>query len=491
MKVMKADNKKNQAVEFQRFILSLLKRLSMVEGKTILTENEMDNTQRNIMDAFAPSGLTEIDTPLAVRVRYGDILPVNIVSSLLGLIKAPNINSILLISNKNIRQKEELTEKVKSKFHPNRDINLVIWDMNDITKLSEKYPETSIMYQNNFNLKITNEALNKFENIDYLDKNRKYISNLSNAYKNDDLVLFIGAGVSVGEVKLPNNLYGEIEEDPGLPDWNLLIKKLIRIFFHKHYKGTISIEELDRFSSAKFNEFSPLILGRFIREVLGDRFYYQLRQALYYGYQKKIREYSSIYSISRLCVPSRSRRGVSAVVTYNYDDLLEFYLDNAEVEYNSIYTPYEYPSTNELPIYHVHGFLPDSKQQITNEMKESIVFSEYEYHLQYEKTTSWQNITQLSLLREKTALFIGLSMNDPNIRRLLDVATSYSKTQRHYAILRDEWADDKHPHISNIFRNMHEKTFEKLGVNIIWIKDFSEIQQIVKSLKSNEYSLSI
>jgi hypothetical protein len=57
-------------------------------------------------------------------------------------------------------------------------------------------------------------------------------------------------------------------------------------------------------------------------------------------------------------------------------------------------------------------------------------------------------------------------MNDPNLRRLLDIAYKYSKNPKHYAILKDHWIM-KDEGLSNMLRSMEERTFEELGINIL------------------------
>ena len=74
-----------------------------------------------------------------------------------------------------------------------------------------------------------------------------------------------------------------------------------------------------------------------------------------------------------------------------------------------------------MPIYHVHGFLPKS-----GEVDDAIlVFSEQSYHSQFIDPYSWSNIIQLTTYLSNICLFIGLSLSDPNLRRLLDI--SYRK----------------------------------------------------------------
>ncbi len=78
---------------------------------------------------------------------------------------------------------------------------------------------------------------------------------------------------------------------------------------------------------------------------------------------------------------------------------------------------------NDLPIYHVHGYLPQHSTDFDNNSDNLIVFSERAYHTIYADPFSWSNIIQLYTLKENTCLFIGLSITDPNMRRLLDIST--------------------------------------------------------------------
>lgn len=92
---------------------------------------------------------------------------------------------------------------------------------------------------------------------------------------------------------------------------------------------------------------------------------------------------------------------------------------------------------------------------------------------------SWSNLIQLNYLRENTCLFIGLSLTDPNLRRLLDIASRKhdNDVPKHYAILKRELYHKKNLSTPNInFNNIHkfdtanqklqEEYFKELGLNI-------------------------
>ena len=105
---------------------------------------------------------------------------------------------------------------------------------------------------------------------------------------------------------------------------------------------------------------------------------------------------------------------------------------------------------------------------------------------------NWANITQLNYMINNTCVFIGLSMTDPNMRRLLEIAaqkrTDIKDTCRHYAIMRRFTIDSSHKSNSiksfeNVNDALQESFYEELGVNIIWFDEFNEIPGILKNLK--------
>jgi hypothetical protein len=86
-----------------------------------------------------------------------------------------------------------------------------------------------------------------------------------------------------------------------------------------------------------------------------------------------------------------------------------------------------------ISVYYMHGFLRfDSKAgNLRKEAHDKLVLSEHEYFDFFNNPNSLFNYTFLHLLREHSCLFIGLSMQDDNIRRLL----YYSAKERHHAYI--------------------------------------------------------
>jgi hypothetical protein len=132
-------------------------------------------------------------------------------------------------------------------------------------------------------------------------------------------------------------------------------------------------------------------------------------------------------------------------------------------------------------VIHVHGILHQDKQ-IVDFMP---VLAEQKYHQLYMQSSNWSNVDILHAFQRTTCIFIGMSMLDPNLRRLLEFAHSQTDGSiSHYAILPNKtlanynWdsptptkyysSDDAK---ESDFKNLQSKTLADLGVKILWYDD--------------------
>ena len=110
------------------------------------------------------------------------------------------------------------------------------------------------------------------------------------------------------------------------------------------------------------------------------------------------------------------------------------------------------------------------------------VLSEEDYHNIYKEAFHWSNIEQLHALDRTTCFFIGFSMSDPNLRRLLEISQSKGDGgKNHYVFLRrGNFSNDSNRDMENltILKNM----MNDLGLNVIWFKDFNELPQLLKRI---------
>ena len=122
---------------------------------------------------------------------------------------------------------------------------------------------------------------------------------------------------------------------------------------------------------------------------------------------------------------------IRRVITFNVDSLLEEYLIKHTKEEKMVaphpITQWYQASVHTkqfVDIYHLHGFLPSNHYNPRNAAKyhqgsEGIVFGDDEYWDMTASPTSLPNLVMLNALHDSHCIFIGLSMNDPNIARWL------------------------------------------------------------------------
>jgi len=118
-----------------------------------------------------------------------------------------------------------------------------------------------------------------------------------------------------------------------------------------------------------------------------------------------------------------SRRGsVNNVITYNYDDLIEWYLRLHGFDVRVIHNPRTMTTNSDVTIYHPNGYLPLKNDEDCNQ---KLIFSETSFIYRQRGSEIddklWNNILD-RLFIEKTFIFIGLSGKDSTIySRLLDI----------------------------------------------------------------------
>jgi len=103
------------------------------------------------------------------------------------------------------------------------------------------------------------------------DTRNERIKELRKIYKNDDLVLFLGAGIS---------------KKAGIPDWNSLISELmVKMIEEKLRDNNININKAEQKMIVKemndFKEYSPLLQASYIKTGLGNSFETEVSKVLY------------------------------------------------------------------------------------------------------------------------------------------------------------------------------------------------------------------
>lgn len=294
-------------------------------------------------------------------------------------------------------------------------------------------------------------------------RDRKVLE-IAKALHGGRLTLVCGAGISVGA---------------GVPTWNDLLLRLLGAMISKiseDHSLSINSEDASQFHS----RYSPssLVVGKYLKNNLGKDFLKELRESLYISNPDSCEVLEAIVDLSR---PQRDGKPLDSIITFNFDALLEENLDKQNIKYKAVYGEGIRNAPNELPIYHVHGYLP-RKGRIPPNM--DVVFSEDAYHSQFIEPFSWSNLIQLNKLSQNTCLFIGLSLTDPNLRRLLDVSNRKNpdKHLNHYFIKKTPASSKSKDTMDKLALLLEEQDANELGLRMIWVEDYSELPKLLRQI---------
>lgn len=316
------------------------------------------------------------------------------------------------------------------------------------------------------------------------------IKDVNKDFKEGKLVLVLGAGVSMTY---------------GLPNWQLLLQKLMVTTLNKKENSSL-IAELFSFIFSP----NPLIAGRYLQKYYDENeilFEEEVRKILYKEIDST-KESKLMDEIVKFCIAAGKSPNLNSIITYNFDDLLEQNIEKLKMDlpYKSIFGNGQEILPSELPIYHVHGYLPHKGD--LNELNR-ITFGENFYHQQYGDTYSWNNIVQINKFREFNCLFIGTSLTDPNTRRLLDIANEqrFERNGSHYLIkprynreyiikgltkwikendkeaIKEEEFDEFVQNLTDLIEVFEENDLLSLGIKTIWLDSYDEIPTILSNIR--------
>jgi hypothetical protein len=321
-------------------------------------------------------------------------------------------------------------------------------------------------------------------------KDQNHWGELKDKYRKNGIALALGAGVSTG---------------CDLPDWCELLRRIAIDFYGD--KGQSLVNEMIAkgyplptiASMLEINRPRGKNFGEVIRDALYKKFGFYHKKVEKAAFVKYVEEHNKTLSaVADLCKSWDGKSAnplIHAIINSNYDATLREY---TKAKYGKhILRTVERPSAGvirgRINVYHVHGFFQFQDHLIGKQDEEAPdirVFTEQEYFDFFNEPNSLFNYTFLYLLREYNVLFIGMSLMDENVRRLLhysrkEIRESYRKEKvsradaerksvRHYSIQQLTW--------SKRVNKMIEKSLGGLGVRVLWIQEFSEIPERLKEL---------
>ena len=365
---------------------------------------------------------------------------------------------------------------IELKIRLRADTLYTIYNYYKLNKENFKIERLIIIYQddsavsegiiNYFNRRLNDKNIEEYS---WKEKREMLLNKARLLFNEGRNTLFLGAGLGV---------------DVGMPKWDKLLNDLLNKAKNiSHSKiGGEDYPNIDLSCNH-----SALIVGRYIEQSFKNinEFKVQIHKSLYINNPSPD---SELYKELTEVILTKK---VSQVITFNYDDLIETALLKKNFPVHSVFDRSHY-SGNEFPVYHVHGMIPQKRQ-----IDSTPVLSESTYHTLYKESFHWSNVIQLNALNWTTCFFIGLSMNDPNLRRLLDISQNgvekvlndeIYEMPCHYVFLEryplDENNPDEYKDLEHF--SLQEKMMAKLGINILWFEkgQFNEIPKMMKIIRS-------
>lgn len=434
----------NEGLRFEEFVLSVIRQKCVNQSKRFfagvfdLVESSSafyNKDPRNISneergsfatryDGFAPDGFDEFDIPVIIEVKYN---PRNMIYK--PLIENAKCISLYIISTNG----ESARKKIKGE-------RVIVWGWETIRQWEYQYPIDFYAYY----LQTPEELMQIADLLDFKQKNVSNKGLLRSRIRERNISLSLGAGVSM---------------EHGAKNWDALIEDF--------YREIQSEGRIDNIAAVqKKIGGTSIINGQLAQDILQD-FMDSLYKGLY-GVSKSPSSGSvtSLHYIaklaSQLCQDPRFN-----IITYNYDDFLEQLLTAEGVPFKTLFKEKDMPD-DALCVYHPHGFLPaKAKKDDYPQYKKSIVFGESEYHKLYNDPLSWAMVLQQYLYRYNIYLFVGCSLTDPNLRRILENTKVKAKT--HFALMLTDGLTKKDQFIVH----MH---FMRIGVECIWFDGVDDLK---------------
>jgi hypothetical protein len=180
---------------------------------------------------------------------------------------------------------------------------------------------------------------------------------------------------------------------------------------------------------------------------------------------------------------------VGAILTTNYDNLVEGAFGTKYGR--SLLKPVAreearetMPGKRVIPVYHMHGYVSyvDDPRAPDGVKASELVIAEEDYYRTYYNLLGFSNIVATSVLRQFPALFIGSSMADRNLRRMLyhlrRERIHPSTVHEHFAIL---------PPRPPTEQELDASILRSLNVTVIWLEDQEAIGAEIESILRRVY----
>ena len=276
----------------------------------------------------------------------------------------------------------------------------------------------------------------------------------------------------------------------GLPGWAAFNESLLEHAIGRHAPGGAAQARTVSRAYLELLQGQSLAAVDLVRQRVGADFHVVLRGALYERAQlRKFQPTEVHYALARLALDSAPP--YPCLHTTNYDDLLELTLHNMLGKPPRAVHAGRRGSGDVPRVVHLHGYFPFDPPSVAQEKRlaAALVASDLDYHRLSNDHTAWTNRTLLQLLDARSVLIVGMSLTDPNVRRLLAYLTEHKKAHddapEHYVILQHHppVGDEDHVRAAAMLDEDEAEFWEGQGVKILRLSSWDGLNYVLRRIR--------
>jgi SIR2-like domain len=272
----------------------------------------------------------------------------------------------------------------------------------------------------------------------------------------EDVTLIVGAGASV---------------EASLPTWQELVERLLRRIARADRR--LRSAESETAWVARTVESEGLLGAAAIVEAMAENDLAKLLPEALYGPKGAgaVEPGPIAHQVAHLrrCFGERL-----TILTTNYDDLIERALLAGGLAGGKIksYVRQRTPPAGAVGVTHLHGYAGRGGGP------KRLVLTESHYH-RMQRGSSWQENLVTGQLEHTLCLFVGTSLNDPNLIRYL-YGYGQSSTIRHAAVfVREGDLDDDNDEVRAARERAAAKRWGRCGVECLFVDHFADAAQLL------------
>jgi hypothetical protein len=192
--------------------------------------------------------------------------------------------------------------------------------------------------------------------------------------------------------------------------------------------------------------------------------------------------------------------GPAAILSFNAEPLLYSLInarsavgltraDNPKAVLNRITRSLSHRTSGRISYAFCHGVLPfDGSQSFGWHSVDKLVFSESEYLQVANSGFTWQSSTFFEACMARSAIFIGLSFSDPNLRRWLGIMHQ-NRLHELQSIGQDDVTSAPHYWFRTAPKTSEERLWTEsavahLGVRLVWLKNWGDVGPALRRMLS-------